>query len=69
MAKVTFKTDLCKGCGLCVEACPKRILAIAKDTINQKGYYPAVMTRTAVLPARSAQPCVLTASSLWKSKE
>ena len=44
MAKVTFKTDLCKGCGLCVEACPKHILAIAKDTINQKGYYPAVMT-------------------------
>ena len=44
MAKVTFKTDLCKGCGLCVEACPKHILAISKDTINQKGYYPAVMT-------------------------
>lgn len=44
MAKVTFKTDLCKGCGLCVEACPKHILAISKDKINQKGYYPAVMT-------------------------
>ena len=37
MAKVTFKTDLCKGCGLCVSACPKHILAIAKDQINQKG--------------------------------
>ena len=23
MAKLTFKTDNCKGCGLCVDACPK----------------------------------------------
>ena len=44
MAKVTFLTDLCQGCGLCVEACPKHILAIAKDKINQKGYSPAEMT-------------------------
>ena len=44
MAKVTFNTDLCKGCGLCVEACPKQILAIAKDKINKKGHHPAEMT-------------------------
>ena len=44
MAKVTFKTDLCKGCGLCVEACPKHILVIARDKINKKGYSPAEMT-------------------------
>ena len=43
MAKVTFKTESCKGCGLCVDACPKGILAIAEDQINQKGYSPAVM--------------------------
>ena len=36
MAKVTFKTDLCKGCGLCVSACPKHILAIAKDQIKDR---------------------------------
>ena len=44
MAKVTFLTDLCKGCGLCVEACPKHILAIATSKINKKGYSPAEMT-------------------------
>ena len=44
MPKVTFNTDICKGCGLCVEACPKKIIAIASDRINKKGHYPAVMT-------------------------
>ena len=44
MAKVTFQTDLCKGCGLCVAACPKHILVIAKEKINKKGYSPAEMT-------------------------
>ena len=44
MAKVTFDTDLCKGCGLCVAACPKKILIIAKDKINKKGHSPAEMT-------------------------
>lgn len=44
MAKVTFRTDLCKGCGLCVNACPKGILQIDTSKINSKGYSPAVMT-------------------------
>ena len=44
MAKLTFQTDRCKGCGLCVNACPKGILAIAKDKLNQKGHHPAELT-------------------------
>lgn len=44
MAKLTFKTDLCKGCGLCVEACPKKLLTISKDKINQKGHSPVEIT-------------------------
>ena len=43
MAKVTFNTDKCKGCGLCVDACPKKCLTIAQDKLNSKGYSPAVM--------------------------
>ena len=44
MAKLTFDTNRCKGCGLCVEACPKGRLAIARDKINQKGHHPAEIT-------------------------
>ncbi len=44
MNKVTFNTERCKGCGLCIEACPKKILEIAKDVLNAKGYHPARMT-------------------------
>ena len=29
MAKLTFKTDNCKGCGLCVDVCPKHVLQLA----------------------------------------
>lgn len=41
MAKLTFRTDECKGCGLCVEACPKKILQLSVETINKKGHHPA----------------------------
>lgn len=44
MAKVTFKEDICKGCGLCVGACPKKIIQLAKYKINKKGYSPAGIT-------------------------
>ncbi len=40
MAKVTFNESLCKGCGLCVGACPKGIVALS-DNLNAKGYHPA----------------------------
>lgn len=39
-AKVTFQTDRCKGCELCVTACPKHIVAIDTGVINRKGYAP-----------------------------
>jgi len=41
MNKVTFKTDLCKGCGLCVAVCPRKIVLLDEKQINVKGYHPA----------------------------
>lgn len=42
MAKATINPEVCKGCGLCVTVCPKKILALSTDTINSKGYYPSL---------------------------
>lgn len=44
MNKVTIDEILCKGCGLCVRACPKHLLALSQTRLNKKGYYPAEMT-------------------------
>ena len=44
MARLTFKEELCKGCGLCVTACPKKILAISKTKLNHKGHAPVELT-------------------------
>jgi 2-oxoglutarate ferredoxin oxidoreductase subunit delta len=39
--KVTFNTDLCKGCELCIEACPVKIISLNEKVINAKGFNPA----------------------------
>ena len=44
MNKVTFRTDRCKGCGLCTAVCPKKIIALDTSVLNAKGYHPAVIT-------------------------
>ena len=44
MAKAIFNADVCKGCGLCVEACPKKILELDEAVLNSKGYHPAKVT-------------------------
>lgn len=45
MAKLTFKEELCKGCGLCVLACPKKLLSVSKTRLNKKGHAPVELTK------------------------
>ena len=59
MAKVTFNESLCKGCGLCVTACPKGIVKLSETKINAMGYYPAevVDMETCIACAGCARMC------------
>jgi 2-oxoglutarate ferredoxin oxidoreductase subunit delta len=38
MPKVSVEKDRCKGCTLCVENCPQKVLEMSTD-INVKGYF------------------------------
>lgn len=59
MNKVTFNVDLCKGCGLCVSVCPKKILILEHGTLNKKGFHPAqiVDQEKCIACAMCAQIC------------
>ena len=37
MSEIKFRKERCKGCGLCVMACPKKILRVSTK-INRSGY-------------------------------
>lgn len=41
MAKVVVLSEYCKSCGLCINICPKKVLAVG-DKPNTKGYYVVV---------------------------
>lgn len=43
--------DRCKGCGYCIEFCPRKILALS-ERFNKKGYHPP-----AVLQAEACVNC------------
>jgi 2-oxoglutarate ferredoxin oxidoreductase subunit delta len=37
---IRIATDRCKGCELCVTACPKNVLALDPLAVNVLGYHP-----------------------------
>jgi 2-oxoglutarate ferredoxin oxidoreductase subunit delta len=43
MPEVSFYEPRCKGCGLCVSVCPKKIIKLDTTHVNSQGYYPATV--------------------------
>lgn len=37
--RVEIEANLCKGCLLCIEACPPQVL-VASSNLNKMGYHP-----------------------------
>ena len=38
---VVIDVDACKGCDLCIDACPPRVLVMTENVLNGRGYrYP-----------------------------
>lgn len=39
--RIDVNEAYCKGCELCVGACPQNVLALSVERITAKGYHPA----------------------------
>jgi len=44
MNKIYIDEVACKGCRLCIDVCPKKILDLDTTKVNPKGYNPVVCT-------------------------
>lgn len=40
--KIYINAERCKGCGICIEFCPMKVLGFS-DQYNAKGYHPPVV--------------------------
>ncbi|MGC9530406.1 MAG: 4Fe-4S dicluster domain-containing protein [Candidatus Bipolaricaulaceae bacterium] len=60
--------DVCKGCGFCVEFCPKEVLARA-DYYNAKGYHPPVVEDPEACAMCGFCELVCPDFAIWTEKE
>jgi len=67
---VVVDTERCKGCNLCVVACPLQVLSLTTKEVNKKGYTFAqeVLEDTCIGCASCATVCPDGCISVYKVK-
>ncbi len=40
--RIKIDKEMCKGCGLCMLFCPRKLIKKGENHINSQGYYPAM---------------------------
>ena len=67
---LVIDTKRCKGCGLCIVACPTNTLALSKKEVNHKGYaYCEEIADTCIGCASCAIVCPDGCISVYRTKE
>ena len=68
---IAITADRCKGCGLCVDECPKHVLELDESIVNVLGYHPARLTDAAGCTscAICAQICPDTVFTIYAPRE
>lgn len=67
---VVIDTERCKGCNLCVVACPTKTLALTAHDVNHKGYtYCQEVADTCIGCASCAIVCPDGCITVYRKKE
>ncbi len=52
---IAIEIGYCKGCGICIHVCPKKVLEASKE-VNSRGYYvPAIVDPEACTNCRQCE--------------
>ncbi len=67
MKRVVIDQNRCKGCGLCTQVCPRKILVLS-NKVNINGYHPVQCTDEELCMgcANCATVCPVTAFEIYK---
>jgi len=66
---VTIDENICKGCSLCIVACPKEIMVLDRGKLNSKGYNPVIVTDIDVCTACAMCAIICPESAIKVEKE